>query len=225
MSKIIRLYRACSINDIENNYLLNSSINRKLNNSELMPEIISQELNSDAKRRVLYSFTTDLNIAKDICLKEKRTEIRYIDINLESETKTVLSIHPVFEREYLIRCIANFPDALINKKIKNPVNNYEHTILGLVNYSQRTVAGLAHSWSEVMVQPQVLQLYPLDEIQTEITKTQTENNLRDYIKSKYVAPEAVKQLREIFIDTFATVKLEKRLILDKILTDEWFRVA
>lgn len=214
MSNIIRLYRNCSSRDITQKCIDDS-----------LREIISHELNSLTGRGVYYSFSTKLNLVEDYAMRNpQNNEIRYVDIDLDNTSLSVLAIHPIYDRDYFMNMICCSNEILEKGYVINPATNRKHSLLGLINYSQRTVSGWANSINEVMIQCNGLKLNELSTIDYNISSERTEELLRDHFL-KELDQRNVDQFRKIIKESYEKSNLSRRILLDKVTTtNNWYKI-
>lgn len=216
---MIRLYRACTQLDKNNDFILHSKIIDKLEQYETLQEIISHELNSKTARGVYYSFTTNIEKAEYYLNQNGSIEIRYIDFDPENLPKTIISMHPIGDRAYLIGLIASCNLAMSNKMVINPANKNEHSLIGILNYSQRTVASWASSMDEVVLQVHGLQLKKLEI--NDNTRTHIESNelLHKYSKMRNLNKQSdVEKLLNYVRESFVYYHLKRRTLENYLLS-------
>ena len=220
--KIIRLYRSCTERDERNNYCLTSKRSDPLTNNETLGEIISHVLKSSRQRGVFFSFSPDIErVKKYHNRKQRKTKIAYIDLDLSNMPSGIKCLHPIFLREYLMCLIANSPEILKSETIVDPATHCRHTIVGVLNYSQRTVAGWAYCMREVVIQCDHLQLNIYDEKEDFSQDKNVDDALKNYCIRK---PDLknIKKLRQIIEKTFSCTKLKRKCILDKANSSDWY---
>ena len=221
---IVRLYRNCTIRDKQNNYLLSSINKNSLTNDEVLAEYVSHELDATTARGVFYSFSTDLQLVKDYKLRNpENADICYIDVDLDAVDKSILGLYPVYLRDYLLCLIANTPIVLNNNAVRNPVTQRKHSLLGIVNVSQRTASSWAYAMREVLVQCDNLRLNLFqDEVVEKTDETEIEKKLLQY-SLREPNSENVERLRKIIKESYERIDLKRTYILDRVLSDEWLK--
>ena len=223
---ILTLYRVCSERDHNNGYILNSFSKEKLSGTKALQEMISHELNASTARNILYSFTFDLSLAKAYKLRNpENAEICRLDVNLADMSKSIINIYPVFSRDYLMSLMACIPELLKKGSVINPATLREHSILGILNTSQRSISGWAYGMKEIMLQCDNLKLEVFDEKEYEQQNEETVNRLiREHLFPK-VTIEGIKQLRDIISSEYERCKCKRRYILDRITDVHWAKLA
>lgn len=222
MNEKIRLYRACSIRDQMNGFVLVSKKIEALSNLETMEEIVSHELDPKKARGIMYSFSTRLDLVKDYREKySNTTDIMYVDIDLNNR-KNIVSIHPTFDRDYLMRKIATSKEILDTGYVKNPATGRKHTVVGIINYSQRTVSGWAYAMREVMMQCNGLRLKHLDDKIVDISSEYTEEKLKKYPLKSIIPQTNIEKLRKIIQNTYENNDLKRKFLLNHVNSDSWY---
>jgi ferredoxin len=138
----IRLYRCCTERDMRQAYILSSKNTSPLNNKQALEEIISHVLNSSTGRDVFYSFSTDLNLVEEYykCNHVGTcSQICYVDVDLLDVKSSIVSIYPIYIRDYIMNLIARTPEIINSSLVINPATARAHSILGILNTSQRSV--------------------------------------------------------------------------------------
>ncbi len=223
---VITLIRVCTERDKKNGYILNSTNKEILSSEQALQEMLSHELNAKTERGIFYSFTYDVELAKRYKLRNpENTELCCVRIDLANLPAGIRSIHPIFSREYIMSLICLSPEILCNGKIQNPATGREHSILGILNSSQRTVCSWAHSMGEIVVQCDNLEL----EIWNEENCIRQEENVVNRIIRKYLFPQvseaSVKMLRGIMESQFKRAGCICRQLIDRVNDDEWAKLA
>ena len=223
---VLSLLRVCTQRDKDNEYVINSKNKEIMSNEQALQEMVSHELNARTGRGVFYSFTTDLELAKAYKRRNpENTEICSVDIDLANLPATVKSIFPIDSRDYLMSLICATPEVLQKEKVQNPETGRDHSFLGILNTSQRTVSGWANSMKEIVLQADNLQLHVLDE---NSFVPQDEATV-DRIVRKYLFPQVsfdnVKKFRDIIESEFNKAGCKRRYRLDRVNGDEWAKVA
>lgn len=223
---VLSLLRVCTQRDKDNKYVLNSKDKKIMPNEQALQEIISHELDATTGRGVFYSFTTDLELARRYKLRNpENTEICCIDIDLANLPAGVKSIFPIYSRDYLMCLMCSTPEVLLEGKVQNPATGREHSFLGILNTSQRTVSGWANSMKEIVIQTDNLQLQVLDESSYIPQDEETVDRIvRKYLFPK-VSPESVKRFRDIIASEFYKAGCKRRYLLDRVNGEEWAKVA
>lgn len=222
--KIIRLYRVPTEFDLMNNCILTSSNTSPIDQENVLAEILSHEFNSTTKRGVFFSFTTRLDVAQDYAKRKKTQNIYFIDIDLNYIALPIVSIHPLFDRDFWCVEIARSNQIMTQGFVVNPTTCRESTILGLINASQRTAASWSHSMYEVMIQCKELALKPIESISKSITYTATE----DLLKQQFLdlSPQNADQFKMIIRNSFKTLpNLKRKYILTHITNDTWYNAV
>lgn len=143
--KIIRLYRVPTEFDLMNNCILTSNTTSSIDQENTLAEMLSHEFNSTAKRGIFFSFTTRLNVAHDYAKRQKTQNIYYNDIDLNNIALPIVSIHPLFDRDFWCVEIARSNQIMTQGFVVNPSTDRKSSILALINVSQRTAASWSHS--------------------------------------------------------------------------------
>lgn len=218
--KIIRLYRVPTKLDMVNNCILTSSNTSSINQENALAEMLSHEFNSTTKRGVFFSFTTRLNAAQDYAKRNKTQHIYYIDIDLNNIAPNIISIHPLFDRDFWCVEIARSNQIMAQGFVVNPSTGRKSSILGLINTSQRTAASWSHSMYEVMIQCEKLALKPMESISNTITYAATENLLKQHFLD--VSAQNAVQFKTIIRNSFKALPcLRRKYILIHITNDIW----
>lgn len=221
---MIRLYRCITSRDKENGYRLTSKTLEVLTNTRAMEEIVSHELNATTGRGIYYSFSPCFELVK--AYSERNPDnagICYIDINPTSLDPAIKRLDPVYLRDYLLCLIASSPEILNSGELENPSTMRVHSIAGLLNVSQRSVAAWAYSMREVMLQCDNLKLNPciLDE-----EKISQDAEEIDKILMTHFAPlpdeKSIAKLREILVNSFHQAGLKRNWLLERVHSDSWF---
>lgn len=219
--KIIRLYRVPSEFDLINNCILTSNNTSPIGQENALAEMLSHEFNSTTKRRVFFSFTTRLDIAQDYVNRKKTQNIYYIDIDLNNIAPAIVSIHPLFNRDFWCVEIARSNQIMTQGFVVNPSTDRKSSILALINASQRTAASWSHSMYEVMIQCKELALKPIESISNSITYTATEDLLKQHFLN--VSAQNAVQFEMIIRNSFKTLpNLKRKYILTHITNDTWY---
>ena len=222
----LRLYRCCNNFDRDQGYILSSSVVDKLSNTCTLEELTSHILQPGGKRNVFYSFSPRLSVVRQYRSKYSPTgKICFIDINLEHLPGSIISIHPVFSRLYLMNLISLSSDTLKRNSIRNPQDKSEHTILGVLNVSQRSVSSWAHGLTEICIQADKLNLEVLKDYEAE---DPSDKELERIVKEKFlrsVDENNIKLLRSIIHGAFEATALKKKYILELVDKNEWFIAA
>ncbi len=220
---ILRLYRCCTKRDYENGYVLSSNELTRLDVNDTLQELVSHILHA-SQRNIYYSFTPSLSLAKEYKKRNpQNVDICYVDLDLKNLPDTVIGIFPVFSRRFWLNLIASSDDALANNYIENPENSTKHSLLGIVNCSQRTVSSWAFSMREFTLQANNLKLTVLkNEDETVTINDETlEEIVSDYFLKK-LDMRSVAALRTIFHSKFEACKLQRKYVIDLIDTEKWF---
>ena len=198
-----------------------------LSGREALQEIISHELNASTRRGVFYSFTFDIKLAKEYKLRHPNsTEICYIQIDLANLSTGIRGIYPIYSRDYMMSLICSTPEVLHEKKIQNPATGRYHSILGILNSSQRTVSGWANRMREIVIQCDHLKLEVLNE--NSFVQQQDEavvNRLIRRFLFPKVSEKNVKELREIIGCEYKSSGCKRRYLLDRVNGNEWIKDA
>lgn len=223
-NKIIRLYRVPAEFDLMNNYILTSSNTSPIDQENVLAEVLSHEFNSTTKRGVFFSFTTRLDVAQDYAKRKKAQNIYYIDIDLNNIALPIVSIHPLFDRDFWCVEIARSNQIMTQGFVVNPSTGRESTILGLINVSQRTAASWSHSMYEVMIQCDKLALKPIESISNTITYTNTEKLLKQQFLDLSI--QNAVQFETIIKNSFRNIlTLKRKYILTHITNDAWYNAV
>lgn len=114
-------------------------------------------------------------------------------------------------------------EILKSGSIVNPSDDSEHSLLGIINVSQRTVCSWAYSMREFCLQANGLKLNLLkardDIIQSD---EQVEALIHKYLL-KSLPENNIMRFREIIQNDFKKYKLKKSYILDRVMTDLWYK--
>lgn len=224
MHKIVRLYRNCSSRDQFANYILTSRDITQKGIDDSLKEIVSHELNALTRRGVFYSFSTKLNLVENYAERNpQNNEIRYVDIDLDNVDLPILAIHPVYDRDYFMNMICCSNEVLEKGYILNPATIRKHSLLGIINYSQRTVSAWANSMCEVMLQCNGLKLKKLVTMDSHISSERTEELLKDYFM-KELDQRNVEQFRRIIKESYEKSNLKRRILVDRVFTNKWYKM-
>ncbi len=219
----LRLYRCCNNFDRDQGYILSSRVVDKLSNTCSLEELTSHILQPCGKRNVFYSFSPRLSVVREYKRKYCPSgEICFIDIDLEHLPGSIISIHPVFSRLYLMNLISLSSDTLKRNSIRNPQDKSEHTILGVLNVSQRSVSSWAHGLTEICIQADKLNLEVLKDYEAE---DPSDKELECIVKEhfiKAVDDDNIEQLRSIIQGAFETQALKRKYILELVNKNAWF---
>ncbi len=223
---VLSLIRVCTQRDKDRGYVLESANKEKLSGKQALQEMISHELNASTGRGVFYSFTFDIKLAKEYKLRNPdNTEICYIQIDLANLSTEIRGIYPIYSRDYMMSLICSTPEVLHEKKIQNPATGRYHSILGILNSSQRTVSGWANSMREIVVQCDHLKLEVVDEN----SFVQQDEAVVNRIISRFLFPKVseknVKKLREIIECEYKSSGCKRRYLLDRVNGNEWIKDA
>mgnify|MGYP003586855028 CR=1 FL=1 len=224
MSKVIRLYRCCTERERDNGFKLTSKMSKDLG-SQVIEEIISHELDSTTEREVFYSFSTRFSSVEYWRLnKIQNGKIMYLDIDLDNMPVSVLSLHPIYIRGYLMSLIAVNEQILNDGYVTNPATGREHTVLGVLNYSQRSIAGWAYSMRECVLQCKDQKLSDLSEIDNDITAEQTEELLLEkYMRTLKI--QSVDSLRNLLQKQYTQANVTRRSLLNLANGTGWYKAA
>lgn len=223
MNNIIRLYRNCSSRDQATSYILTSRDITQKGIDDSLREIISHELSALTGRGVYYSISTKLNLTENYAERNpQNNEIRYVDIDLDNIFLSILAIHPIYNRDYFMNMICCSNEILENGYVLNPATNRKHSLLGIINYSQRTVSGWANSMGEVMLQCNGLELKELSTIDSHISSERTEELLKDYFL-KELEQRNVERFRRIIKESYEKANLRRRILVDRVNTNKWYK--
>lgn len=218
--KIIRLYRVPTEFDLMNNCILTSNTTSSIDQENTLAEMLSHEFNSTTKRGVFFSFTTRLDVAQDYAKRKKTQNIYYIDIELNNIALPIVSIHPLFDRDFWCVEIARSNQIMTQGFVVNPSTDRKSSILALINVSQRTAASWSHSMYEVMIQCKELALKPIESISNSITYTATEDLLKQHFLN--VSTQNAVQFETIIRNSFNNLpNLKRKYILTHITNDTW----
>lgn len=218
--KIIRLYRVPTKLDIINNCILTSNNTSPLDQENALAEMLSHEFDSKTKRGIFFSFTTRLDTAQGYAIRNKTQNIYFIDIDLNNIALPIVSIHPLFDRDFWCAEIARSNQIMTQGFVVNPSTGRKSSILGLINASQKTAASWSHSMYEVMIQCDKLALKPIESISNSITYTATEDLLKQHFLN--VSAQNAVRFETIIIDFFKTIpNLKRKYILKHITNDTW----
>ena len=222
---VLRLYRCCTKRDRENKCILNSSVTGKLSSRELLEELVSHELRVTS-RNVLYTFSSD--IQKVSSYKEKyqpdeNDDMYYVDVDLENIPGSVVALLPVYSRDYMMNLFCTADEILKTGHIVNPSDNSEHSLLGIINISQRTVCSWAYSMREFCIQADGLKLNPLNEGDDIVQSDEYVEDLICRYLLKPLPENNIRSFREIIQRDFERYKLKKTYILDRVMTDLWYK--
>ncbi len=224
MCQKIRLYRVPTKLDLMNNCILTSSNTSSINQENTLAEMLSHELNSTTKRGIFFSFTTRLDTAQDYAKRKKTQNIYYIDIDLNNIAPDIVSIHPLFSRDFWCIEIARSNQIMSQGFVVNPSTGRKSSILGLINASQRTAASWSHSMYEVMIQCDQLALKPIESISNAITYTATEDMLKQHFIDLPV--QNAVRFETIIGNLFNTIpNLKRKYILTHITNDAWYNAV
>lgn len=227
MSKVIRLYRCCTERDRDNGFRLSSKMGKDLG-SQAVEEIVSHELNSTTGRGVFYSFSTRIS-AVEYWRSEKNPSgnIMYVNIDLDIIPDSIVSLQPVFNRGYLMSLIAINEQILKDGYVINPATGRKHTVLGVLNYSQRSIAGWACTMSECVLQCKDLELNELSKLEdetAEITAEQTEALLSEkYMRTLKI--QSVNSLRNLLQKQYTQANVSRRSLLNLANETGWYKAA
>lgn len=224
MKQIIRLYRSITARDCDNDYCLTSMYTEPMTKDRAIEEIVSHVLNASTRRGILYSFSTDLHCVKEYSRRHsENSQICYIDIDFEIIHPTIVGIYPVYLRDYLMNFIADCPKCLESGMVINPATMRSHSILGIINVSQRTVSGWAHSMREVILQCNQLKLNILTE--KEELFRQDESTVEAILRKNFLEnldQDTIERFRHFIHDSFDTAKLKRTYILDRVNGAAWY---
>lgn len=222
---VLRLFRCCTKRDIENNYTLKSSVIWKLSNKEQLEELISHELRVTS-RNVFYSFSSDIQKVRNYKKKyqpDEESDLCYVDVKLEHIPDSIVTLIPVCSRDYMMNAFCSSDEILKSGSIVNPSDDSEHSLLGIINVSQRTVCSWAYSMREFCLQANGLKLNLLKEGDDIIqSDEQVEALIRKYLL-KSLPENNIMRFREIIQNDFKKYKLKKTYILDRVMTDLWYK--
>lgn len=222
---MIRLYRSCPERDKTNGFRLTSRISAPLTSQQVLEETVSHVLNSETARGVLYSFSPDLSLVRAFHARhpEQHREIRYIDVELDKLPAGLQSAHPVFQRDYLLYLMCQAPDALNTGVIVNPATGRLHSLLGIINLSERAVAGWSAALEEIVLVCKDLPLQPLPEDSTDINqKQQVEAELRAHFFRNPPEKAAIERLRAVLEEQFLAANCRRSYMLERVRGDDWY---
>lgn len=222
----IRLYRSCTVRDKKNNYCLSSKSIDPLTNRQALEEIVSHELNASTGRGVFYSFSPDLTLVRAYHTRNpENIQICYVDVDLSNVQSSIKSLYPIYLRDYLMCLIANSSEVLSSGMALDPATKRAHSILGILNTSQRTVSGWAFSMREIVLQ--------CDHLQLQLYKgcdniAQDEMKVDAALKSyciKIPDTDNINRFRHIIETSFKTANLKRKYILERVNGSEWYETA
>ena len=108
--------------------------------------------------------------------------------------------------------------------VTNPATGREHTVLGVLNYSQRSIAGWAYSMRECVLQCKDQKLSDLSEIDNDITAEQTEELLLEkYMRTLKI--QSVDSLRNLLQKQYTQANVTRRSLLNLANGTGWYKAA
>ena len=220
---ILRLYRCCTKRDYENGYVLSSNELTRLDVNDTLQELVSHILHA-SQRNIYYSFTPSLSLAKEYKKRNpQNVDICYVDLDLKNLPDTVIGIFPVFSRRFWLNLIASSDDALANNYIEKPENSTKHSLLGIVNCSQRTVSSWAFSMREFTLQVNNLKLKVLKDEDDVVSVTdETLERIVNDLFIEQIDKDNVSTLRALFHKEFEACKLKRKYVIDLVDSEKWF---
>lgn len=222
MSKV-RLYRCCTKRDQYGGYVLNSKVKDKLSVDDTLKELTSHILKA-SQRGVFYSMSPSRSLLLEYKKRNpENVDICYIDIDPEELPKSILSLHPVCSRRYWLNLIALSQEALSDNCIINPEDNSKHSLLAILNVSQRTVSSWSYALREVCIQADNLKLTVLrdEDSADSVSDDSFEQMISDYFL-KNINDKNIEDLRALIHKEFQSTELKRKYILNLVDTDSWF---
>ncbi|MCI5579367.1 MAG: hypothetical protein MR364_07715 [Oscillospiraceae bacterium] len=147
----IYLFRSVTERDIdaEGRVILSSNlsnIQQKFSDQEIIQESVAHIFYSANKRGVIFSFSTDYDIAKKWNEDHENKGVFFIELDTEKVNNHILQLFPAFRRKDWIYKLSK-----IKMPIIDPVSNKSRTALALLQPAQRSATSLAHSMGEVHI--------------------------------------------------------------------------
>ena len=226
IDSVLTLYRVCTLRDKKRNYILESLQTEELSNEQLLEELVSHELNATTGRGYFYSFTFDLQLAKEYKRRNpENTEIRQIKIDLANLPTQIIGIYPIYSRDYLMSLMASTEEVIKKGFVLNPATGRQHSLLGILNTSQRTVSGWAYSMREIVIQCNGLQLEEIVEDKLDAQDEERVNSMiREYLFPK-VNKDDINTFSNLIKATYVSTGCKQRYLIDRIETGKWVKVA
>ena len=199
----IYLFRSVTERDIdaEGRVILSSNlsnIQQKFSDQEIIQESVAHIFYSANKRGVIFSFSTDYDIAKKWNEDHENKGVFFIELDTEKVNNHILQLFPAFRRKDWIYKLSK-----INSKIKmpiiDPVSNKSRTALALLQPAQRSATSLAQSMREVQIICENLELKKVKEDTSHYySLTDNINNVDSFFDSLANTPtiEELKAFKE-----------------------------